>query len=212
METEITFKPELPKVKFKKDDGITYEVTDIRYLNQNATNVFFEIMEAITKNPEITEVVCDMTDYGEDETRIIIDIIMSIDCGMRKRGRNGFWAHELFICEGARIHKGEDKTTVTFMLRRGNVKRIHDYCKGKDKINYYDMVATVSRERHYSVGEVCEIVATACESEWMDKCYRCRHVYKRVNDDDTLYCRCKTGCKFEEVERSKAKTKGENKP
>lgn len=38
-----------------------------------------------------------------------------------------------------------------------------------------------------------------CESEWMDKCYRCRHVYKRVNDDDTLYCRCRKGCRYEEA-------------
>jgi len=33
---------------------------------------------------------------------------------------------------------------------------------------------------------------------WQDKCYKCVHSYHRVDDADTLYCRCRTGCHFKE--------------
>lgn len=33
----------------------------------------------------------------------------------------------------------------------------------------------------------------------LEKCYTCKHVYQRVSDADTLYCRCRKGCRYEEV-------------
>ena len=33
----------------------------------------------------------------------------------------------------------------------------------------------------------------------LEKCYTCKHVYQRVSDADTLYCRCRKECKYEEV-------------
>ena len=35
--------------------------------------------------------------------------------------------------------------------------------------------------------------------DWMEKCMTCKHVYQRIDDVDTLYCRCRKGCKYEEV-------------
>lgn len=32
--------------------------------------------------------------------------------------------------------------------------------------------------------------------DWVYKCMRCQHCYKRKDDDDTLYCRTKSGCNF----------------
>jgi hypothetical protein len=32
----------------------------------------------------------------------------------------------------------------------------------------------------------------------IEKCYTCKHVYQRVSDADTLYCRCRKGCRYEE--------------
>ena len=33
--------------------------------------------------------------------------------------------------------------------------------------------------------------------EWVEKCLSCKHVYRRVDDADTLYCRCRKGCRYE---------------
>ena len=35
--------------------------------------------------------------------------------------------------------------------------------------------------------------------DWVEKCMTCKHVYKRINDDETLYCRCRKGCRYEEA-------------
>lgn len=40
-----------------------------------------------------------------------------------------------------------------------------------------------------------------CE-DWVEKCMKCVHCYKRKDDDDTLYCRCRTGCHFKEVKEN----------
>ena len=32
----------------------------------------------------------------------------------------------------------------------------------------------------------------------LEKCYTCKHVYQRVNGADTLFYRCRRGCKYEE--------------
>lgn len=37
---------------------------------------------------------------------------------------------------------------------------------------------------------------SAKTDDWAEKCMSCKHVYKRVNDDDTLYCRCRKGCRY----------------
>jgi hypothetical protein len=41
----------------------------------------------------------------------------------------------------------------------------------------------------------------------IEKCYTCKHVYQRVSDADTLYCRCRKGCRYEEF---KPKRSGES--
>ena len=31
----------------------------------------------------------------------------------------------------------------------------------------------------------------------LEKCLECKHCYRRIDDAETLYCRCRKGCKFE---------------
>ena len=31
----------------------------------------------------------------------------------------------------------------------------------------------------------------------LEKCMMCKHVYRRKDDADTLYCRCRKGCRYE---------------
>lgn len=39
---------------------------------------------------------------------------------------------------------------------------------------------------------------------WAEKCMTCKHVYKRIDDNDTLYCRCRKGCKYEQVKNRRS--------
>ena len=34
--------------------------------------------------------------------------------------------------------------------------------------------------------------------EWLQLCLKCKHCYKKNEHADTVYCRSKKGCKFEE--------------
>ncbi len=34
--------------------------------------------------------------------------------------------------------------------------------------------------------------------EWLKKCMKCTHCYKRRNDDEEILCRCRKGCNFKE--------------
>ena len=43
-----------------------------------------------------------------------------------------------------------------------------------------------------------DTISRQAESNPLEKCYTCKHVYQRVSDADTLYCRCRKGCKYEE--------------
>ena len=43
-----------------------------------------------------------------------------------------------------------------------------------------------------------DCISRQTESNPMEKCYTCKHVYQRVSDADTLYCRCRKGCRYEE--------------
>lgn len=43
-----------------------------------------------------------------------------------------------------------------------------------------------------------DTISRQAESNPLEKCYTCKHVYQRVSDADTLYCRCRKGCRYEE--------------
>ena len=35
------------------------------------------------------------------------------------------------------------------------------------------------------------------QEEWMEKCFTCKHLYRKQNDDREFYCRCRKGCRYE---------------
>ena len=43
-----------------------------------------------------------------------------------------------------------------------------------------------------------DCISRQAEIDALEKCYTCKHVYQRVYDADTLYCRCRKGCRYEE--------------
>lgn len=49
-----------------------------------------------------------------------------------------------------------------------------------------------------------DLISRQTESNQPEKCYTCKHVYRRISDDDTLYCRCRKGCKYEEFKSKRS--------
>ena len=47
--------------------------------------------------------------------------------------------------------------------------------------------------------DVTDCISRQAASDVLEKCYTCKHVYQRVSDADTIYCRCRKGCRYEEV-------------
>lgn len=40
---------------------------------------------------------------------------------------------------------------------------------------------------------------------WAQKCITCKHCYTTKDDDETLKCRCRTGCHYKEVKENERK-------
>ena len=48
------------------------------------------------------------------------------------------------------------------------------------------------------------------KEDWIEKCLKCQHSYRRNNDADTIYCRCRGGeCNFKEVKKSRKRQQGD---
>lgn len=43
-----------------------------------------------------------------------------------------------------------------------------------------------------------DLISRQVAIDALEKCMSCKHVYQRIDDADTLYCRCRKGCKYEE--------------
>lgn len=43
--------------------------------------------------------------------------------------------------------------------------------------------------------------------DWAKKCMSCIHCYKKKNDDEYLYCRLQTGCRYETKKKKNTKIK-----
>lgn len=45
------------------------------------------------------------------------------------------------------------------------------------------------------------------DEEWLEKCLTCTHCYKRKDDDETVYCRCRNGkCNYKRRKNDKSRT------
>lgn len=86
---------DLPMVKFK-EDGITYEVTNITPLNQRAIAMFWQTIEAVHLNSGMQMIEFKMQDGTDQETAgIIAGIFMAMRWKASRRGgrnRKGFTA------------------------------------------------------------------------------------------------------------------------
>lgn len=53
-----------------------------------------------------------------------------------------------------------------------------------------------------------DLMSRQTEADALEKCMTCKHVYQRRDDAETIYCRRRKGCKYEEYSNiPSAKTK-----
>lgn len=140
---EAYIRPELPTITIKKERA-TYTITDIRRLNEKAVSILREIINQIVKDPEIDEVCFKGDGITIEELQMLVDIVIGVEYGVKERGGE---FHGTLICDGADI-KGIDKAeTVAFHVIKENARHIHEYARGKENVNFFDMCIEVAKKR-----------------------------------------------------------------
>lgn len=122
--SELYMRPELPKVKFKKN-GVEYAVTDLRLLNQNAIRVFEAILDTVIDTPNCREISFNTKNVDEDTIHIITDILEGMEYSAKKGGRNGFSIKGCFLVTGAMI----TNDTITFRVAKDRANIIYEYAQ-----------------------------------------------------------------------------------
>ena len=137
---EVYTRPKLPEIQFVKD-RVAYSFTDIRYLKESAVCVFFNILEEVISDGDVTEVTFDVSNIDEYEVRIISDILMGIEYEARKKGRNGFWIKGSFLVIGYHETTEDDgRKTITYDLSSITPKIIHDYARNLKNVQPSDAI------------------------------------------------------------------------
>lgn len=49
---------------------------------------------------------------------------------------------------------------------------------------------------------------SAIDVDPLEKCLECKHCYRRIDDAETLYCRCRKGCRYEAFKITEGKDNG----
>ena len=140
---EVYIRPRLPMITIKKDKA-TYKITDVRLLNEKAVSVLKAIIDQAIKDPEIDEVCFKEDGITIEELQMLGDIVMGVEYEVKERGGE---FHGVLICDGIDL-KGIDKTeTVAFHVIKENARRIHEYARGKENVNFFDMCIEVAKRK-----------------------------------------------------------------
>lgn len=134
--------PDLPKIVFKANK-VEYTVTDLRFLNENAVYCFEQILNEICSDPNCEEVSFNVNGIDYDKVNLITDIVGGIMFECKKGGKNGFWLGGRFVT-GGQYMETDDEKIYTFHLAKDVARSIYEYAKGKDKVNYYELVMAVA--------------------------------------------------------------------
>lgn len=136
--------PELPKLEFKANK-VKYSVTDLRYLNENAIDVFQNILTGVISERGIKEITFNIQKGTSENTlRVISDILMAMSYSAEKKGKNGYTLGGALLVTGC--HRNDD--SITFHLVKENAEIIFDYAmenfKYDKKINIYELVIEIA--------------------------------------------------------------------
>lgn len=137
--------PELPTIGFVKG-GVTYSVTDIRFLNERAVDAFEKILSMACNDPDLKEVSFDVTGIEKDTIDLISDIICAIKVRAKKGGKNGYDFDTYMTVDEHHIHEEEGHTILTFHLIESRAKAMYKYAHSQEStdIGYYDLATAVA--------------------------------------------------------------------
>lgn len=133
--------PELPMVKEKRN-GYTCKVTNMKYLNQTAVDVFNMAIEDIKEKESIHDITIALTGMEDEEVETVCDILTSVKYECSKRGTHmvGFFFNGIqrTIYEGgeAIISLSVGKTLFSAVKR----------CASKKEIDLIDLAIAESDE------------------------------------------------------------------
>lgn len=137
---ELYKKPELPKVRYKKN-GVEYEISDLTLLNPNGILTFTDIVAEAARDGETVEVSYTIPpDMDDNKLKIIIDIVTGVSYSAKKKGRNGWSVDGGYLAYGCKNTTNESGRIITFFLDPGAVKHLAEYAKGRKEINLYEAI------------------------------------------------------------------------
>lgn len=143
---EIYRSPDLPTLKFRTN-GVKYEVTDMRFLNETALNVFSGIIEIIagSAKPDVKSVEISFSDMDDNTLDLITTILLAIKVKATKGGKRAWCCSGTFLITG--ITKRGDN--ITFELAEDQAQAIWNYCRtNKFPINFYELAVKVINDQH----------------------------------------------------------------
>ena len=132
---QLRERPNFPSIKFRNNStGVEYELTDVRYLDKTGVNILLNIVNAATKDRDMTEARFKVgADWTDDEIWIASDIASGFSYKASKKGRYGWLCEGTFLVMGYAITGKEDDREITYSLASDHVKFIYDYSKNKIK-------------------------------------------------------------------------------
>lgn len=147
--SKVYMMPDLPKIEFKRDK-IKYKITDIRFLNETAVNVFLSIMETAMNTEDCEEVSFDITGIiKENHWDLISDIVENIRYEVSKGGKNGFRHDGYFLTGlGSTYTKKDNTEIVTIRLRKDHAQYLYEYARDKETVDYIDAIIYVLNRGH----------------------------------------------------------------
>lgn len=143
---EIYRSPDLLTLKFRTN-GVKYEVTDIRFLNETALNVLFGIIEIIagSAKPDVKSVQISFSDMDDDTLDLITTILLAIKVKATKGGKYAWNCSGTFLITGV-TKRGDN---ITFELAEDQARAIWNYCRtNKFPINFYELAVAVINDHH----------------------------------------------------------------
>lgn len=147
---KLTRLPDLPKIEFKAGK-VNYSMTDLRYLNTNAFNMFIDILNYVATVANSNEVTLTLPEkMSDDEKRVIKEILLATGFTAMKKGRNGFYIGGAFLVSGIEIKNG---FTMKIKLISEHAKVIYEYTQRKAKPSIYELVIAIVEATNNDIEE-----------------------------------------------------------
>jgi len=125
----VKMNPDLPKATWKSGK-ITYTMTDLRYLRQDAVSTLFEIVKEAANDPDLYSIEFDVPDnMDEDDVIALCDIVTGVK--YTAKGRK-YHMDGGFLCNGVLHKRSEECRSLEFLLTEDHVKAIYDFARKAD--------------------------------------------------------------------------------